>query len=125
MPGFGLRISATGGRSWIVFYRVNGKQHRYTIGTLATVPKVDDARERAREIMVAAERGIDLAKANSAAPAKRLHTVESLSREFVQRYAKPKNRSWQETERLLQRHVELLGRPQCYFHYEAGCAGPN
>ena len=36
LPGFGLRVSATGRRSWFVFYCLKdgpqqGKQHRYTL----------------------------------------------------------------------------------------------
>ena len=53
LPGFGLRISpAIGGRPprkvWQVMYRVNGKLVRETLGTLATVPRLEAARELAR-----------------------------------------------------------------------------
>ena len=66
LPGFGLRIAGSGHKAWVVFYRIGGKQRRYTIGTLAAYPKVDQARERAREILRDVERGID-----PAAPRKR------------------------------------------------------
>ena len=35
LPGFGLRVTETGSKSWIVFYRrqVDGKQRRMTIGS--------------------------------------------------------------------------------------------
>ncbi len=104
LPGFGLRIADTGHKAWVVFYRIEGRQRRYTIGTLAAYPKVDLARERAREILRDVERGIDPAEAK-AAPARKADTVESLAALFITRYAKPKNRSWQGTERLLALHV--------------------
>ena len=33
LPGFGLRIADTGHKAWVVFYRISGRQRRYTIGT--------------------------------------------------------------------------------------------
>ena len=47
VPGFGLRISDKGARSWVAMYRVNCKSVMQTLGTLALIPKVDDARQRA------------------------------------------------------------------------------
>ena len=50
LPGFGLRISAPrsgskdGRRTWQAMYRVNGKLVRETLGAVAVIPKVDDAR---------------------------------------------------------------------------------
>jgi integrase len=101
LPGFGLRIADSGHKAWVVFYRINGKQRRYTIGTLATHPKVDQARERAREVLQAAERGIDPAEAKSVPR----RTVAAVATQFIEKYAKPKNRSWLDTKLTLDRHV--------------------
>jgi integrase len=105
LPGFGLRVSKTGAKSWVVFYRVARKQRRYTIGTLTTYPKVEDARDRAREIQQAAERGIDLAAEKAAAASRQPDTVAEVVTLFIERYAKPKNRSWRTTEQRLLSHV--------------------
>jgi len=59
VPGFGLRITSNGARSWVVKYRVAGKQVLQTIGSLAQVPRVDDARRLAREAILAAKTGIN------------------------------------------------------------------
>jgi integrase len=48
LPGFGLRLSATGARSWVAMGRVDGRPTLETIGSTAQIPKVDQARERAR-----------------------------------------------------------------------------
>jgi integrase len=63
-PGFGLRVSAPAGsragrKTWMAFYRVNGKLVRETIGTLATFPNVADARKRVQESLQKAADGIN------------------------------------------------------------------
>lgn len=62
LPGFGLRVSATGRRSWFVFYRVKdgpqqGKQRRYTLPLSAEAIGLADARQAARDVMRRVEVG--------------------------------------------------------------------
>jgi integrase len=57
LPGFGVRVSAKGRKTWIGMYRVDGKSVMETLGTIATVPLVKDAREKARQSMVKARAG--------------------------------------------------------------------
>jgi Arm DNA-binding domain/Phage integrase central domain len=104
LPAFGLRISSQGHKAWQVFYRIGGKQRRYTFETLAKCPSVSEARERAREILREVGRGIDPA-AEKPSPARPPDTIASLVAQHIARYARPKNKSWQETHRTLQRHV--------------------
>lgn len=49
-PGFGIRVSKTGIKSWIVFGRINGKRSRKTLGTYPSL-SLADARIRAREAL--------------------------------------------------------------------------
>jgi integrase len=58
-PGFGLRISESGRKTWQVMYRVAGRQVRETIGPAAAFPNVADARQRARESLQKAAAGIN------------------------------------------------------------------
>jgi integrase len=103
LPGFGLRVSAGGHRSWFLFYRFGGRQRRHTIGTLAAVPRVEEARERAREVLRDVARGLDPAAEAVAKPA--ALTLAELGATFIERHAKPRNRTWRGTARLLERHV--------------------
>src|SRR5436190_18368088 len=48
LPGFGLRVTSTSAKSWVAMYRVGGKTVMETLGQLAKLPKVDDARQAAR-----------------------------------------------------------------------------
>jgi integrase len=57
LPGFGLRVSAKGAKTWVAMYRVHGKTVMETIGTIARVPHVDDARALARGSMTTAAAG--------------------------------------------------------------------
>lgn len=120
LPGFGLRISAKGRKSWIVFYRVkggadHGKQVRYTLPASADAMPLGEAREAARAILRRVERGENPAndkiiEAKARATAK---TVREAADQFIERYAKPRNKSWGETARILDRHVcnEWADRP--------------
>src|SRR4051794_7744634 len=61
VPGLSLRVTANGARSWLIRYRVKGRpgQRPYTPGPVSSV-SLADARQRARDIIAAAKRGIDL-----------------------------------------------------------------
>jgi integrase len=63
LPAFGLRVAAARAgqparKTWMCSYRVAGKKVRETLGTTATIPKVDDARDLARASMQKAQRGV-------------------------------------------------------------------
>jgi integrase len=66
-PGLGLRISATGAKSWFTMYRVNGRQVKETIGTLATIPSVAEARRRALSSLEKARSGVNPVEERKAA----------------------------------------------------------
>src|SRR5688572_11294175 len=50
LPGFGVRISSRGRKTWIAMYRVAGSKQDVmeSIDTFARLPSIDEARERAR-----------------------------------------------------------------------------
>ena len=43
LPGFALRVTANGMKSWVVMYRVHGRRRRYTLGAY---PKLSLAKAR-------------------------------------------------------------------------------
>ncbi|WP_288937875.1 site-specific integrase [uncultured Sphingomonas sp.] len=99
-PGLSLRITPEGRKTFGVKYRHGMKQRRMAIGVYPRI-SLAEARARAMEAMRQVDKGMD--------PAKRRRQpefrVEAVATEFIQRYAKPRNRKWMESERILWREL--------------------
>src|ERR1700720_4053758 len=91
LPGFGLRVSYNGRKSWIVLYRCHGVKGRLTLGRFDVLPLVD-ARERGREALRAAAKGDDpgLQKDRD----RESPTLKQLVERYIEEYAKPRKRTW-------------------------------
>lgn len=116
VPGFGARRQSGSDVSFFLKYRFAGKQRRYTIGKLGALT-VEKARQAATTAWGKVANNIDPAAQRQADRAQARATVETAFKvvavDFVKRYAKPNNRSWRETERILNRYVvpEWSSRP--------------
>lgn len=104
-PGFGIRISKSGTKTAFVRYRIDGRKKRLTLGRLSSSFTLADAREKAAEALSAAHDGSDPArivdKKKAAATERRRNTFEAVVDDFIDKYAKPRQRTWKETERTL------------------------
>src|SRR4051812_24533832 len=90
LPGFGVRVSYNGRKSWIVLYRCNGIKRRLTLGRADVLP-LAEARDLARDALKAAARGEDPAqgkKKDRAAP-----TFKELVDRYIEEYAKSRKRT--------------------------------
>jgi integrase len=125
-PGFGLRISAKGRRTWICMYRVaGGPQVMETIGTMAVIPSVATARELARASMLKAKQGIHPVHerqqrrvAAQAEAEQQAFTFNKLVADFISKYHERRKHSRPSTiytaRRLLNRAVVAIGdKPVC------------
>jgi hypothetical protein len=111
-PGFGIRVSAKGRKTWICMYRVAGRAIMETLGTTITIPNVGDARKRASESMRRASEGInpliarkvEEAKAKAEKEAQEF-TFGKLADLFITKHVQVKQRksTQYETERLINR----------------------
>lgn len=112
-PGFGVRVSPAGRRTFVYLYRFEGLARRMTLGVY---PRMGLATARARcaearELLVEKGRdpGAELVKGKRArrdAP-----SVKDLADEYIEKWAKRRKRSWKEDERLLNSNVlPLIGR---------------
>jgi integrase len=99
LPGFGLRVTSTGARSWVVALRRPRSKHpvRIKVGEPSAMG-LGEAREKARALMrnPAAREERERAHAD---------TVAAVVALFIERWQKPRNRSWQEVERILTREL--------------------
>jgi hypothetical protein len=53
-----LGVGDSGRKTWFVMYRVSGRKVRETIGSVALIPNVVDARASARESISKAQSGV-------------------------------------------------------------------
>jgi hypothetical protein len=102
---FGLRVSPTGRKTWFVIVRQDGRQKRVTIGTYPAI-SLAEARAEARKIIRDAQLGVFSDSKRS--PALTLGGAVPL---FIELYAKPKNRGWKESERLLGKFQSVFSKP--------------
>lgn len=103
-PGLAFRISYGGGRSWVYFYRVHGRQRRLTLGSYPAL-SLSEAREAWRAARFAVERGEDPAAAKAETKRREPDTVRSVGEQFITKYAKPRNRTADEVARMFALHL--------------------
>lgn len=109
VPGLHLRASATGGKVWYLAARVGGRNRRIKLGTYPLL-SLSDARERARDVL----RDISLGqfeKGNTGSPERTTPTLGEVVPQFIELYARPRNRDWRGTERVLQKFAPLFSCP--------------
>ena len=103
LPGFGLRISENGRKSWQLMYRIDGRKRRMTLGRYPALP-LELARDTAFEALREVAKGRDPA-AERAALTGGAMTFEALARAYIERYAKPRKQSWAVDERMIERDL--------------------
>lgn len=92
ITGFGLRVTANEAKSFVLNYRFNGQERRYTIGPFPEF-SVQMARDRAYELRQAISSGQDPftlreTKQREAVEAEaRLRTLRDLANEYLERHA--------------------------------------
>lgn len=105
LPGFGIRLSASGRKTWFIYQRLkSGRKHRGILGTYPLIG-LADAREHAKERLSQLAKGIDPS-------IKSRLTFSELASEYLIRHARPNKRSWREDQRILTRDVlPFIGSP--------------
>lgn len=117
--GLVLRVTPNGVKTWALRYRVDGRPRKLTLGTYPTLSLID-AREAATLERAKLEKGIDPGEAKREArlvaqavrEAERLATtIDKLCGDYLEKYAKPRKRSWKEDERYIEKEVKpALGK---------------
>jgi integrase len=105
-PGLSVRVTPEGRKTFTVKYRYGLTQKRMSIGVYPRI-SLAAARQRAMDAMRQVDDGTDPSKLRRQADLR----VDAIVSEFITRYAKPRNRKWMESERILLREfVAVVGR---------------
>jgi integrase len=92
-----------------VLYRAQGRLRRVTLGSYPTVP-LAEARDRAREVLRDVEKGVDPAGAKAEKRRAEADLFQAVAADFIERHAKPNNRTWQRQDRDLKREFVSVWR---------------
>lgn len=115
LPGLYLVVQPAGGKSWAVRYRAAGKPRKLTLGLYPRLG-LADAREAARPALRAVAEGRDPAGEKQAArvevAAVQTMRFGAVAADYIERYAKPRNWSWRETESFLTRTLDATDKWQ-------------
>lgn len=107
--GFYLRVASTGKKVFYVSKRIDGKMRRIKIGQYPVV-SLRDAREQARTILRDIELGCYV-EAGSLEEENIIPTFAEVVPQFIELYAKPRNRDWRGTERILTKFSSFNAKP--------------
>jgi len=109
-PGLGVRVGLRN-KSFVLKLRYEGQQQWLTIGRFPALG-IADARKKAQALKLLAERGGDPRQqerqAEKTRRRERANTVETVVGEYIERHAKPNQRTWQDTKRRLYRDLVRL-----------------
>jgi integrase len=105
-PGLYLRILKSGGKRWLIRYKIAGATRVATVGDASDVA-LAEARAKASAWRALVREGRDpaLEDRRKRAEERRLPTVAAFAAEYIARHAQANKRSWRLDERLLKRSV--------------------
>jgi integrase len=106
--GFGVRVTASGARAFILNYRLRGREHRFTIGAWPDWSALKAVRE-ARNLRQRVDRGEDPLKDREPIPTTK--SVSSVIDDFMTRYVRNKERPLRSAEQI-QSAFERLVKPR-------------
>jgi integrase len=102
LKGFGIRIYPSGRKAFLLSYRLNGRKHIMALGDYGVLTP-DQARVAARNALVAVTNGQDpLGERQKAAHGE---TVADLCAAYMERYARPFKKSWEDDERRIRKYI--------------------
>jgi integrase len=122
-PGFGVRVYASGRKSYVVSYQSNGKKRIKSLGSCDVI-ELDTARKKAQRLKPDT---IHATKINSI-------PMAELCQNYLERYAKIKKKSWKNDESRIHRHIaphlgkknasEITHNDVLFLHTEIGKTAP-
>jgi integrase len=103
LPGFALRVSPKGTKTFTLLYRAGRRARRMTVGRYPLL-SLSEARARAESALREVSAGKDPGALKQAARNQYADQLfAAVAEDFIEKYAKRKTKTWRETERLIQR----------------------
>jgi integrase len=110
VPGFGIRLRASGSRTWLFQYRIGAKQRRMALGSVSAIP-VGAARETAGKLHAKVKLGEDPATDKANAISQASETFEAVAKQYLTaRKPALREQSFSAVERHLMLHAKSLHR---------------
>jgi integrase len=110
VPGFGIRLRASGARTWLFQYRIGAKQRRMALGSVSAIP-VGAARETAGKLHARVKLGEDPATDRANAISQASETFEAVAKQYLTaRKSALRQQSFSAVERHLILHAKSLHR---------------
>lgn len=102
LKGLGIRITPKGTKSFVYKYDIDGQDRWLTFGQHPKL-KLAETLKKYGEALEKVEAGEDPASDNVQAnrAIRKALTVRQLASEYIEKYAKPRKRSWEEDQRIL------------------------
>ncbi len=112
VPGFAVRVYSSGTKSFLIDYRINGRQRRMILGRYGKMT-LDQARMVAKKKLFEIIEGRDpLEEKNDFSKGR---TVADLCEIFIEDYAKKHKKSWGEDDRRARIHIiPAIGKVKIY-----------
>jgi integrase len=105
--GFGVKANADGSKSYLLSYRIGRRKRRYTIGTHGAPWTVDEARKKARTLMLGISNGID--PLATKARTRDAPTVRELAERFMKEHVEAKRKPT--TQRTYRGYIDKVVLP--------------
>lgn len=104
--GLYIRVFPTGKKVWLHVYSFDGKRRWYRLGEYP-ITDLSTARSRLRNVLELLDAGKDPAeeKLKEKTERRQSPTIEALAEEYLQKWAKPNKKTWQEDKRCLFKDV--------------------
>lgn len=104
--GLGIRVTPKGTKSWVMVYRFQGKSRRMTLGKYPKMTVATAHKEFGRALdLLDHEVDPGTARVDENSETRKAPTVEGLVSEYMEKWAKPRKRSWAKDQSLLENDV--------------------
>ena len=102
IKGFGMRLYPSGNKSFVLSYRVNNRKRLMVLGDFGILT-VTQAEDKAKKELSKVIDNIDPMEGRDIR--RKAGTFEQLASDYIERYAKPRKKTWEQDQARLKKHL--------------------